>query len=227
MLLRLLGLILKRKHSVSFGDFACFSFHETKNLHSGAGGMLVVNNKKFKNKINHHDKGTNRYLMNEGKIKYYSWVGIGSAFLMTELTASYLSHQIEKFKKIFFKRSKLYFRYLKNLSKIKNRKFYIPNNYQYKYNFHALVLILEKINREKFLEFLKKYKINAVISYTPLHRSIAGKKFFKDKKILINTNKYVKQIVRLPLYDTLTFKQVDFICKNRRIFSEINYEEIS
>ena len=60
---------------------------------------------------------------------------------------------------------------------------------------------------------LKKYKINAVISYTPLHRSIAGKKFFKDKKKLINTDKYVKQIVRLPLYDTLTFKQVDFICK--------------
>ena len=208
------GSYFKKKALGSFGDFACFSFHETKNLHSGAGGMLVVNNKKFKNKIKIiHDKGTNRYLMNEGKIKYYSWVGIGSAFLMTELTASYLSPQIEKFKKYFLKRSKLYFRYLKNLSKIKNRKFYIPNNYQYKYNFHALVLILEKINREKFLEFLKKYKINAVISYTPLHRSIAGKKFFKDKKKLINTDKYVKQIVRLPLYDTLTFKQVDFICK--------------
>ena len=65
--------------------------------------MLVVNNKKFKNKIKIiHDKGTNRYLMNEGKIKYYSWVGIGSAFLMTELS-SYLSPQIEKFKKIFLK----------------------------------------------------------------------------------------------------------------------------
>ena len=137
-----------------------FSFHETKNLHSGAGGMLIVNNKKFINKIKIiYDKGTNRYLMKEGKIKYYSWVGIGSAFLMTEFTASYLLPQIKNYKKIFLKRSKLYFRYLKYLSKIKNRKFYIPNNYQYKYNFHALVLILEKINREKFLKFLKKYKI--------------------------------------------------------------------
>ena len=103
------GSYFKKKALGSFGDFACFSFHETKNLHSGAGGMLVVNNKKFMNKIKIiHDKGTNRHLMNEGKIRYYSWVGIGSAFLMTELAASYLSPQIEKFKIIFFKRSKLY-----------------------------------------------------------------------------------------------------------------------
>ena len=208
------GSFFKNKALGSFGDFACFSFHETKNLHSGAGGMLIVNNKKFINKIKIiYDKGTNRYLMKEGKIKYYSWVGIGSAFLMTEFTASYLLPQIKNYKKIFLKRSKLYFRYLKYLSKIQNKRFYIPNNFKFKYNFHALVLILEKINREKFLKFLKKYKINAVISYTPLHRSAEGKKFYRGKKKLINTDKYVKQIIRLPLYDTLTFKQVDFICK--------------
>jgi len=213
------GSYFKNKALGSFGDFACFSFHETKNLHSGAGGMLVVNNKKYLNKIKIiHDKGTNRYLMNLKKIKYYSWVDIGSAFLMTELSASYLNPQIKYFKKIYKKRSKLYFRYQKLLSKINNGNFYIPNNYKYRYNFHSFVLILEKNNREKFLKFLKKNKINAVISYTPLHRSIAGKRFTKSQKKLLNTDNYVKKIVRLPLHDSLTSKQIDFICMKIKEF---------
>ena len=213
------GSFFKKKALGSFGDFACFSFHETKNLHSGAGGMLVVNNKKYLEKIKIiHDKGTNRYLMNLKKIKYYSWVDIGSAFLMTELSASYLSPQIKNYKKIFFKRSKLYFRYLNLLKKINEGNFYIPNNFKYRYNYHAFVLILEKNNREKFLKFLKKNKINAVISYTPLHRSIAGKKFSKSKEVLINTDNYVKKIIRLPLHDSLTSKQVDYICMKIKHF---------
>ena len=213
------GSYFKNKALGSFGDFACFSFHETKNLHSGAGGMLVVNNKRYLEKIKViHDKGTNRHLMNSKKIKYYSWVDIGSAFLMTEFSASYLSPQIKEYKKIFLKRSKLYFRYIKFLSKIKDGNFYIPNNFKYKYNFHALVLILEKNNREHFLKFLKKYKINAVISYTPLHKSIAGKKYFDSKKKLLNTDNYVIKIVRLPLHDSLTIDQVDFICKKVKYY---------
>ena len=207
------GSFYKKKALGSFGDFSCFSFHETKNLHSGAGGMLVVNNKKYLDKIKIiYDKGTNRYLMNLKKIKYYSWVDIGSAFLMTELAASFLYPQIQNYKKIFLKRSKFYLRYLYHLSKFKDGNFYIPNNYKYRYNFHAFVLILEKTNREKFLKFLKKHKINAVISYTSLHKSKVGSKYFNNKKRLINTDKYVKQIVRLPLHDSLTFKQIDFIC---------------
>ena len=156
--------------------------------------------------------------MNLKKIKYYSWVDIGSAFLMTELSASYLSPQIKNYKKIFFKRSKLYFRYLNLLKKINEGNFYIPNNFKYRYNYHAFVLILEKNNREKFLKFLKKNKINAVISYTPLHRSIAGKKFSKSKEVLINTDNYVKKIIRLPLHDSLTSKQVDYICMKIKHF---------
>ena len=174
--------------------------------------MLVVNNKKYFNiKKIIHDKGTNRFLMNLKKIKYYSWVDIGSAFLMTEFSASYLNPQIKNYKKIFLKRAKLYFRYLKFLSKINKGNFHIPNNFKFRYNYHALVLILEKTNREKFLSFDKKFKINAVISYMPLHSSKVGRKF-NNKKKFINTDKYVKQIVRLPLHNSLSFKDIDFIC---------------
>ena len=150
--------------------------------------MLVVNNKKLLKKVRFiFDKGTNRILMNSNKIRYYSWVTIGSAFLMTELTASYLKPQIDKINTIFQKRSKLHNRYLGQLNKISKNNFYIPKNLNSKYNFHSVVLILEKDVREKFLKYLKKLKINAVISYTPLHKSIFGKKFFKKKK---ETKKY-------------------------------------
>jgi len=213
------GSYFKKKPLGSFGDFACFSFHETKNIHSGSGGMLVVNNRKFLKKVKFiYDKGTNRFLMNSKKIKYYSWVTIGSAFLMTELTASYLKPQIEKINIINLKRSKLYNRYLKRLDQISKNNFFIPKNLNSKYNFHSFVLILEKNIREKFLKFLKRYKINAVISYTPLHNSNAGKKFFGKKKKLKNTDIYIKRIVRLPLHNSLSYNQIDYICKKIKDF---------
>ena len=213
------GSYLKKKPLGSFGDFACFSFHETKNIHSGSGGMLVVNNKKFLKKVKFiFDKGTNRFLMNSKKIKYYSWVTIGSAFLMTELTASYLKPQIEKINIINLIRSKLYSRYLKQLNEISKNNFFIPMNLDSKYNFHSFVLILEKDVREKFLKFLKKFKINAVISYTPLHKSNAGKKFFGKKKKLRNTDIYIKRVVRLPFHNSLSYNQIDYICEKIKVF---------
>ena len=213
------GSYLKKKPLGSFGDFACFSFHETKNIHSGSGGMLVVNNKKFLKKVRFiFDKGTNRFLMNSKKIKYYSWVTIGSAFLMTELTASYLKPQIEKINIINLTRSKLYNRYLEQLNKISKNNFFIPKNLDSKYNFHSFVLILEKDVREKFLKFLKRFKINAVISYTPLHKSNAGKKFFGKKKKLRNTDIYIKRVVRLPFHNSLSYNQIDYICEKIKVF---------
>ncbi len=213
------GSYLRKKPLGSFGDFACFSFHETKNIHSGSGGMLVVNNKKFLKKVRFiFDKGTNRFLMNSNKIRYYSWVTVGSAFLMTELAASYLKPQIEKINTIIQKRSKLHNRYLDQLDEISKNNFSIPKNLNSKYNFHSIVLILEKDLREKFLKFLKKFKINAVISYTPLHKSKAGKKFFEKKKKLRNTDIYIKRVVRLPMHNSLSYSQIDYICKKIQVF---------
>ena len=206
------GSYFKKKPLGSFGDFACFSFHETKNLHAGTGGMLVVNNKTLIKKINCiYDKGTNRHLMRSKKVKYYTWVEIGSAFLMSEFVASYLFPQIKNYKKIFLKRSNLYLRYKNNLEQLNNKDFIMTNKYKYRYNFHAFVIILKKNIRDSFLLYLKKYKINAVISYMPLHRSIAGKKFHNKKDKLVNTDEYLKKIVRLPLHNSLSLKEVDYI----------------
>jgi dTDP-4-amino-4,6-dideoxygalactose transaminase len=206
------GSYYKNKALGSFGDFACFSFHETKNIHAGTGGLLVVNNKKFINKINCiFDKGTNRHLMQSKKVKYYTWVDIGSSFLMTEFNASYLLPQIKNYKKIFLKRSYLYFKYVNNLKSLNEKNIILTNCYKYKYNFHAFVIILKNNSRDLFLKYLKKNKINAVISYMPLHKSKFGKKFLPNKKKLINSDLYIKKIVRLPLHNELTLDEVNYI----------------
>ena len=214
------GSYFKNKPLGSFGDFGCFSFHHTKNLHAGIGGMIVINNKKFKQKSNFiFDKGTDRSLVISKKQKYYSWVALGSCFLLPELNASFLSPQIADYKKIAKHRSKLYERYLFNFKKWVKDEFIICNNFLYKYNYHALAIVLNKNIREKFLNFLKREKINAFIGYVPLHDSPMGKKFIQKKQKLIVTDEIGKKIVRLPLHNYLKIKDIDLISnKIRRFF---------
>ena len=217
------GSYFKNKPLGSFGDFACFSFHETKNLHSGLGGMLVVNNKKFIRKSYFvFDKGTDRYLVQKGKQKYYSCVTMGSSFLLSELAASYLLPQIINYKKIYKTRSKLYHRYTYNFKKWLNNEFTLTNNYKYIYNFHSFVIVLKNNDREKFLRYLKKFNINAVISYVPLHKSKAGKVYKNTNDNLINTNNFEKKIIRLPLHNYLSLKDIDFVCDKLKNTLKIN-----
>ena len=213
------GSYFKKKPLGSFGDFSCFSFHETKNIHSGAGGMLVVNNSKYLPRSNIiFDKGTDRYLVINKKQKYYSWIENGSSFLLTELSASYLLPQLDSYQNIINYRSRLYKKYVENFSKWVSDEFYICNNYIYKYNYHALVIILKKNNRDKFLSFLKKYKIYPFIGYIPLHQSKAGKKYLKKNQKLKNTNLYGNKTIRLPLHNKLKIRDIDFITNKIKSF---------
>jgi len=208
------GSYFKKKPLGSFGDFACFSFHQTKNIHSGIGGMLVVNNKKYINKSNFiFDKGTDRSLVLSNKRKYFSWVEIGSCFLLPELNASYLLPQINEYKKICRYRSILYYRYIKNLKTWLNDEFKIYSNLNYKYNYHALVIVVKKNNRSSLLKFLIEHNIFAFIGYIPLHKSRIGKKFLDKKEILPGTEKLYKRIIRLPLHNHLSINDIDYVCK--------------
>ena len=214
-----LGSYFKNKPIGSFGDFATFSFHETKNYNSGLGGLLVVNNKKFK-KISDlvFDKGTDRtYVTSKPNYykKYYSWLTLGSSFRMGELNASYLQPQIKDINKVIDYRSKLYKRYIKNFIPWSEDHFTICNKLKhlYKYNYHAFTIILKKNEREKFLRYLKKNKIIAFISFEALHLSEYGKKLYDKKTYLGTTNEIVKKIVRLPMHNKLKIQEVDFISK--------------
>lgn len=209
-----LGSYFKKKPLGSFGDFACFSFHQTKNIHSGIGGMLVVNNKKYLAKSNFiFDKGTDRSLVLQKKRKYFSWVEIGSCFLLPELNASYLLPQINDYKKICKFRSKLYYRYIRNFKIWLNDEFKIYKNLFYKYNYHALVIVIKKNNRSSLLKFLIKHNIYAFIGYVPLHKSIIGKRYLGKKEMLPSTEKLHKRIVRLPLHNHLSMKEIDYVCE--------------
>ena len=85
-------------------------------------------------------------------------------------------------------------------------------------------MILEKDVIKKFLKFLKKFKINAVISDTPLHKSNAGRRFFERNKKLKNTDMYIKRVVRLPLHNSLSYNQIDYICEKIKVFFK-NYKK--
>ena len=217
------GSYFKKTPLGKFGDFGCFSFHNTKNIHAGIGGMIVVNNKKFIEKSNFvFDKGNDRSLVVANKKKYYSWVEIGSSFLLPELNASYLFPQFGDLKNIIKYRSKLYKRYINNFKEWLGDEFTICDYFFSKYNFHALVIVLKKNQRVNFLNYLKKYNINAFIGYVPLHTSKIGKKFLFKKQQLKITEEVSKKLVRLPLHNSLKIKDVDFVTKKIKNFFEIN-----
>lgn len=216
-----LGSFFKKKALGLFGDFSCFSFHQTKNIHSGVGGLLVVNNKKFINKTNFIiDKGSDRQLVVQKKRKFFSWVTLGSSFILSELNCSYLLPQVIEYEKLINHRKLLYDRYIKNLSKIAKNYFKIHSNYKFKFNYHALVITLKNNNRDKFLRYLKMHSINAFIGYVPLHKSIYGKRFYKKK--LPNTNKIHNKIIRLPIHNYLNIEDVNYICDKINDFFKKN-----
>ena len=214
-----LGTYVKNKPVGSFGDFATFSFHETKNYQSGIGGLLVVNNKKFRRKSDLvFDKGTDRtYVVSDPNYhkKYYSWVALGSCFRLPELNASFLQPQIKDINKVISYRGKLYLRYFKNFSTWLDNEFLICNTakHKFKYNYHAFTIILKKNEREKFLKYLKKNNIIAFISFEALHLSKMGKKWLTKKTNLKNTDEIIKKIVRLPMHNKLTIREVDYVCQ--------------
>lgn len=212
-----IGSKFKKKYLGTYGDMSCFSFHHTKNVHSGIGGCLVVNNNKLLKKCSFaFDKGSDRALQLKNIVKWYSWVSLGSAFLLSELHASYLYPQLVNYKKIINKRKKIYNTYINKLD-FENSHFYIvKNNTCKEYNYHALVIVLKKKNYEKFLRYLKNFNINAFIGYIPLHLSKYGKKFLQNR--LSKLDLVYDKIVRLPLHTSLNVSDVNFISKKIKLF---------
>jgi len=217
-----IGTKFKNKYLGTFGDLACFSFHYTKNIHSGIGGCLVINNSKlYKKSLFAYDKGSDRILQLKKIVKWYSWVSLGSSFLMSELHASYLYPQIIHYDKIINKRKSAYEGYLKKLD-FTNKHFYLVKNTTCKkYNYHSLVLVLKQKKYDNFLEYLKKYKIYAFIGYIPLHISKYGKHFLPKKKKLINLDKIFNKIVRLPIHSNLNKNDVMFVSNKIKSFFKI------
>ena len=210
-----LGSQYKNKFLGTLGDFGCYSFHESKNIHCGSGGALLVNNKKFiKNTKLIWHRGTNREAFDKKLINRYQWVAEGKSSHISELQAAFLLTQLKNFKKNLKKKKNIFYQYFNKLKKYNNH-FNLPIfNKKNKSNFHTFFLVLKSPKeRQKFIQFMKKNYIQAVIHYEPLHESVIGKKIYK-KKDLFTTYDLSKRIVRLPNYYDINKKQINHIIKN-------------
>lgn len=198
------------------GHLGVFSFHETKNIISGEGGMLVINDERFIKRAEViWEKGTNRSSFFRGEIDKYSWVDIGSSFLPSEVTSAFLFAQLENLNNIQNKRKKIWNKYYESFSEIKNFKYDLPNIPSFtSNNAHLFYLICNSLeSRTKLIEKLKDYGIWAVFHYLPLHDSI----YFNEKhdgRQLLNTVRFSNCLVRLPLYYDLSEDEQAFIIES-------------
>ena len=205
----------------SIGHLAAFSFHETKNIISGEGGMLAINDHQFVKRAEIiWEKGTNRSAFWRGEVDKYGWVDVGSSFLPSEIVAGFLWAQLENLELIQNKRKKIWDSYNEALQPIKDivRLPFIPD---YATNSaHMFYLVCESIEqRTALIEHLKLKDINAVFHYLSLHKS----PFYQNKhdgRSLPISDKYEDCLVRLPFYYELKKEQIDFVGNEIKSFFE-------
>lgn len=195
-----IGSYYKGKHLGTIGDLGTFSFHATKNIHCGEGGALVINNSKYVDRaLVVREKGTNRQAFVNGKVDKYTWVDIGSSFLLSEISAAFLLAQLSKIDEVLDKRARLYSKYISSFGGYET-----PES-----NKHLYYIYSKK--RDALIAYCHKKKIQCFFHYVPLHSSPFGKKnsiFVGQDRV---TTKKSKELVRLPLYFDLSFNAQDTI----------------
>jgi dTDP-4-amino-4,6-dideoxygalactose transaminase len=186
----------------SIGHMSTFSFHETKNINSGEGGMLVINDDKLKNRSEViWEKGTNRSEFFRGAVNKYGWVDIGSSFLPSEIIAAYLYAQLENLDNIQLKRKKIWETYYERLKSLSDYGIMLPFIPDYATNnAHMFYLVCSDLRqRTSLIEHLKNYGILAVFHYQSLHNSPYYKSKH-DKREIPFSDRYTDCLVRLPLF---------------------------
>ena len=199
----------------TIGDIGTFSFHETKNIISGEGGLISINNQSYIARAEIiREKGTNRSSFFRGEVDKYGWVDIGSSFLPSDLTAAFLFAQLERMSDIQAKRKLLWNVYNERLKIIeRNGRIKLPTIPEYAVNnAHMFYIVLESLEqRTQLIAFLKSKGVMAVFHYLSLHKS----HFYKGKydgPDLVYSDQYSDCLLRLPLYYELKEEQVEKIC---------------
>lgn len=197
-----------------FGNFGTFSFHETKNLSSGEGGMLVINDPDFIQRSEIiREKGTNRSSFFRGEINKYGWVDIGSSFLPSEITAAVLFAQLMNISAIQQNRLKIWHLYHQGIKHLADKGYFnLPIIPDYATNnAHMFYLVCRSDNeRQALINHLKNQGILAVFHYQSLHLS----PFYIDKhdnRELPNSDHFSRCLLRLPLFCGLTSQQAEYI----------------
>ena len=206
----------KNKPLGSIGHFGTFSFHETKNISSGEGGLLTINDDKFISRAEIiWEKGTNRSSFFRGEINKYGWVDTGSSFLPSDIIAAFLYAQLENLNNIQEKRKKIWNDYYSNLKKIElEGKIKLPTiTEEGTNNAHMFYIILPNIDkRTSLIKYLMDRGVLSVFHYLSLHKS----PFYKNKYLgedLSQADRYTDCLLRLPLFYNLQKLEQTKICE--------------
>ncbi len=205
----------------SIGHLAAFSFHETKNIISGEGGLLAINDERFIKRAEIiWEKGTNRASFFRGEVNKYGWVDIGSSFLPSEIVAAFLYAQLEKMDSIQEKRIKIWKKYYKGLKLLETEKcIKLPLIPEYaSNNGHMFFILCNSIEeRTELISHLRKDNIHAVFHYLSLHKS----PFYRlkhDNREIPNSDCFTNTLLRLPLYYELKDQEIDYIIHSIKKF---------
>ncbi len=209
----------------TIGDIGTYSFHDTKNITCGEGGVLLINNESFIKRAEIiREKGTNRSQFFRGEIDKYSWKDIGSSYLPSELNASILLAQLERIDEIQTRRLDIWSIYHDSLLPLEQKGIIefqkIPaecTNNAHMFYFKAKDLT----ERQKLIDYLKQNKIAALFHYIPLHSSDAGLKLGRFHENDIYTTADSERLVRLPLFYDLKKEEVEFVCQKIYDFYKI------
>lgn len=214
----------------SIGHLAAFSFHETKNVISGEGGLLAINDSRFIDRAEIiWEKGTNRAEFFRGDSNKYEWKDMGSSFLPSEITAAFLWAQLENLEAIQQKRIEIWHRYhgaLKSWALLNGITQPAIPDYATN-NAHMYYLCFKNLrDRQKVINALKKKGIQAVSHYLSLHKSSFCKKNYMCDRNLFMSDRYTDRLLRLPLFYELTESEQDIIIETLKAI-DLNTIKIS
>ena len=201
----------KGRNLGSIGDLGAYSFHETKNVISGEGGALLVNDPELALQAEIiREKGTDRSRFFRGEVDKYTWQEVGSSFLPGELIAAFLWAQLEEADRITTERLASWQHYHNMLESLEStgiiRRPIIPENCQHNAHMYYVLLATE-IDRQKVLDEFKRNDIVTVFHYVPLHSSPAGQRYGRVHGVLNVTNSSSERLIRLPLWVGITEQQ--------------------
>jgi dTDP-4-amino-4,6-dideoxygalactose transaminase len=208
----------------SSDDVTCFSLHDTKNISSGEGGLVLTDSDELAKRIEILiEKGANRQQFFRGQVDKYRWVDIGSSYIGSDLLAAVALAQMEKINEITEKRKNIASKLKSGLEKFAGKISWqvVPENIET--NGHVSAFIIDTKIRDSVLEKLKALGVNALFHYVPLHDSpFAIEMGFDLKSDLENTREISEGLVRLPLYYSMTDAEVDYVIeKTSSVLSSI------
>ena len=207
-----LGAKYKGEYLGTLGTVGCFSFHGTKNTASGEGGAFVTNDREIFRKAEIiREKGTNRSSFMRRERKKYSWVNVGRSLILSDILSAIALEQVKKLAEITRLREKNADYLLKRLRKLSSKLILPQITQETEPNWHIFAIRVPKVIRDKVIDGLRSYGIEASFHYLPLHASSMGKRLGYKREDLPVSQEVAETLIRLPIYPQLKKSEMDYI----------------